>query len=343
MSLSPADFDYQLPAELIAQSPASPRESARLLVAARSKDAMSDDTFAHIDQYLPKNAVLVLNETKVIPARMHLVRPTGGKVEILYLRPGDYGTIRVLANRKLHDHEPLSFDGEILFNVIGRDEKEWILQPLFAPALLLPLLDKIGQTPIPPYIKHCPLNEQELRREYQTTFAKEEGSAAAPTASLHFSGQLLKQIEASGRSLARVTLHVGLGTFAPLTDAQITSGKLHHESYHIAPSTAAFLNQAKADGRSIIAVGTTVVRTLESAANENQELATLTGSTDLFIRDGYSFKFIDGIITNFHVPKSSLLMLVAAFIGHEKLMKIYHHAIEQRYRFFSFGDGMLLL
>ncbi|MBP9773301.1 MAG: tRNA preQ1(34) S-adenosylmethionine ribosyltransferase-isomerase QueA [Candidatus Peribacteraceae bacterium] len=342
MPIAPADFDYQLPPELIAQSPASPRESARLLVGSRSDEAISEDIFAHIDAYLPKNAVLVLNETKVVPARLHLLRPTGGKVEILYLQNGNYGTIRVLANRKLHEHEPLSFDGEILFNVIGRDKKEWILQPLFPLEDLLPLLDRIGHTPIPPYIKHCPLNEQELRREYQTTFAKEEGSAAAPTASLHFSDQLLKQLEASGRSLARVTLHVGLGTFAPLTHAQLQSGKLHHESYHIDPSTAQFLNQAKKEGRPIIAVGTTVVRTLESASDDNQSLTAVSGSTDLFIREGYEFKFVDGIITNFHVPKSSLLMLVSAFVGYEKLMKLYAHAIEQKYRFFSFGDGMLL-
>jgi S-adenosylmethionine:tRNA ribosyltransferase-isomerase len=344
-------YDYKFPASLIAQSPATPRDSAKLLVYNKKSGKVFYDIFRNLPKYLPKNAVLVFNETKVIPARLVLHKGTGGKVKILYLETVGK-QIKVLSNKRLIKGSVLSLQTRAIFcrgkkwpgefRVTGETEKGYLLTPLFPISKMPEILEKYGETPIPPYIKNSPLTEKQLKEKYQTVFAKQKGSVAAPTASLHFTKALLDKIKKSGVDIKFVTLHVNLGTFAPLTLENLKSGKLHEEYFKIDPKTADFLNKAHEEGRPIIAVGTTVTRTLESAC-KSQKLARLSGTTDLFIQEGYEFKFIDGMITNFHVPESSLLMLVAALIGKKELFEIYKKAIAKKFRLFSFGDGMLII
>ncbi len=335
-------YDYQLPPELIAQKPASPRETARLLVYQKGQTGLGFDTFAHLGKYLPKNAVLVLNQTRVIPARLALAKPTGGKVQMLYVSHGQ-GLIKALANKKLDLGLELKIPGTRHgLTVVKKQDQFYYFKPNFPVGKITTVLGKHGQMPLPPYIKHSPLTEKQKRTAYQSVFAKNGASVAAPTASLHFPKKLLQQLKKQGISIKFITLNVSLGTFAPLTGKQLETGKLHMETYHIPAGTLRFLNQAKKQGRPIIAVGTTVVRTLESASRKHQ-LARLSGQTDLFIRPGYKFQFINGLVTNFHVPKSSLMMLVAALTGKTKLLRIYKTAVKLHFRFFSFGDGMLVL
>ncbi len=337
-----ARYDYDLPGELIANAPASPRDSAKLLVHNRKTDRTDWTTFAQIGDFLPKNSVLVLNRTKVIPAKMELTRSTGGKVSTLAL--GSAGKqLRIMANRKLKPGEILRLADDKTFTVTGEEGKYWLLTPDFPISELLSVLDRHGSMPLPPYIKRTPLSPEELKREYQSVFASEEGSIAAPTASLHFTQELLRSLEQSGIRLAYVTLHVHLGTFAPLTEEQLKTGLLHEEEYLIGADTVTLLESAKADHQPIVAVGTTVVRTLESASDSSGKIIEPEGRTRLFIREGYRFMMVDHLITNFHVPRSSLMMLVAAFTGREKLLDLYAQAIERRLKFFSFGDGMLIV
>lgn len=335
-------YDYALPPELIANAPASPRDSARLLVYNRTSGEIINSVFRDIGTFLPKNALLVLNKTKVIPARLALMRSTGGKVSILSL--GVRGErILVMANKKLRTGEFLEIEGKQGFTVEAEDGKHWLLKPHFPLSDLQEIFEAHGTMPLPPYIKSTPLSEEDIRREYQTVFAQEAGSIAAPTASLHFTEALLTSLQEQGIGIAYVTLHVHLGTFAPLTEEQWQKGKLHTEEYVISDDAAEKISSAKQDGRSIVAVGTTAVRTVESAIDESGHFSKLSGSTDLFIRDGYKFKVVDSLITNFHVPRSSLMMLVGEMVGREKLLELYRHAIEERYRFFSFGDAMLII
>ncbi len=346
-------YDYDFPQELIANEPIYPRDGAKLLVydrheldRASAPDAPTDstvafDTFKNITDYLPKNAVLVFNRTKVIPARIHLTKGTGGVIEALYLEKVG-NAIRVMASGKMNVGDGLAWKDGHSFMVMERDGKYATLKPSFPLDNLYHLLDQYGETPLPPYIKNSPLTEADRRREYQTVYAKDAGSVAAPTAGLHFTPALIKQIQAHGCTVAYVTLHVNLGTFAPLTEEHLQAKKLHEEWYEIDPDTITLLNKAKAEGRPIIAVGTTTVRTLESAT-ENEKLTTESGITDIFISEHDQLKFVDGLITNFHVPRSSLLMLVSAFTGREKLLDLYRQAIEKKFRLFSFGDGMLIL
>ena len=338
-----AGYDYQLPAELIAQKPKTPRDSAKLLIFHRRSKQLSFDTFANIGKYLPPKTVLVLNQTKVIPARLRLKKSTGGAVEMLYLGHNSRH-IRALANRKLSVGSQVSLPStKLTFTVAKKDGQFYYLRPSFNPAQILNVLKRHGTTPLPPYIKHSPLNERQKRSAYQAVFAKAGKSVAAPTASLHFSKPLLRHLKNQGLEIRFINLDVGLGTFAPLTEAQLKAGQLHEEVYNISPATAAHLEAAKERGQAIVPVGTTAMRTLESAATKNGRLTKLKGQTQLFIRPGYRFKFADGLITNFHVPKSSLMMLVAALTGKAELLKLYQTAIARRYRFFSFGDGMLIL
>lgn len=334
-------YDYQFPPELIAKEPASPRDSARLLVYDRRRNSIAFNTFTHIIDYLPKNAVLVFNQTKVIPAKMSLTKKTGGLVSALVIERST-DSITVLASGSFKAGDILTWQNGHSFEVMNRSDQEAILKPDFDIANLDELLEKYGETPLPPYMKDSPLSEDQRRREYQTVFALDKGSVACPTAGLHFTEELIKKIEQSERSVCYLSLTVGLGTFAPLTKNNIENGVLHHEEYSIDPPTAAFLNIAKSEGRPIIAIGTTTVRTLESA-NTNGRVLKLKGSTDLFITESYTLHFVDSLITNFHVPRSSLLMLVSAFTGREKLLSIYDQAIKERMRLFSFGDGMLIL
>ncbi len=335
-------FDYRFPLELIAQKPASPRDSARLLVFNRTTKKKTSTTFRSLPNFLPSNALLVFNETKVIPARIHVTKKTGGAVALLYLKT-DGSTIRCLANKSLKEGEILTLSRNRSFRVTKRSGKEWILKPSFPIHELASIMKQYGSAPLPPYIKHSPLTERERRREYQTIFAKHAGSIAAPTASLHFTKRLMSALKKRGIGITFVTLHVHLGTFAPLTEEQWKKGMLHTEEYAIPASAKRMIERAKKEKRPIIAIGTTVVRTLESASNTQKKIIRTKGSTDLFIREGYTFTMIDGLITNFHVPRSSLLMLVSAFAGRETIMELYRDAIQKRYRLFSFGDGMLIV
>ncbi|HQK63895.1 MAG TPA: tRNA preQ1(34) S-adenosylmethionine ribosyltransferase-isomerase QueA, partial [Candidatus Staskawiczbacteria bacterium] len=334
-------YNYKLPENLIAQKPSQPRDAAKLLIYDKEADKIFCDKFLNIAKYLPKNAVLVFNETKVLPARLNLKKETGGKVEILYLKKRG-GLCEVLADRKLNIGSKIFLGPKIVFEVAGHEEKIYLLKPLFDAKKFEAVLEKYGAAPIPPYIKHSPLSKSQLKQQYQTIFAKYTGSAAAPTASLHFTKRVLASLKRAKIDTKFVTLHVGLGTFAPLTEQNLKTKKLHAESYNIDQKTAEFLNIARAQGRPIIAVGTTVARTLE-AASKNGQLKNLSGQTDIFISEGYKFGFIEGIVTNFHVPKSSLLMLVAALVGQEKILEIYKFAIAQKFKFYSFGDGMMII
>lgn len=334
------EYDYVFPEALIAQKPASPRDSAKLLVYDKENGSTTETTFAHIGEYLPNNAVLVFNQTKVLPARLTVTKPTGGASRILYIETVN-GLLKVMSDRKLTVDANVHITKDLFLTVIRQEGKYYFLRPSFPLKKLESIFERHGHTPIPPYIKQSPLKESELRKKYQTVFAKHAGSVAAPTASLHFTNRLLAKLQRQGIDIRFVTLHVNIGTFAPLTQEHIDTGALHTESYEIDTKTAMFLNKAKAQGRPIIGVGTTVVRTLESATIGG-ELKNLSGETNIFIKEGYGFKFINGMITNFHVPQSSLLMLVAALIGKDKLFELYRLAIKHRFRFFSFGDGMLL-
>lgn len=341
---SPADvlaaYDYHFPKELVAQSPAHPRDAARLLVHDRASGATMLDTFAHIDEYLPERCVLVLNETKVIPARM-TVDAGGAEVDVLCLGTEADGTLRVMAPRAVQPGMTLGWADHGL-EVVERDGKEAILRPSFPIDQTASLLERFGKTPLPPYIEAKGMTKDERRTEYQTVFAHNAGSVAAPTAGLHFTEELIERVKASGRDVRYVTLHVGLGTFAPLTEEQIATRTLHEESYFIDDATADVLNAAKKEKRPIVAVGTTTVRTLESAAVDGHAITNRYGKTTLFLSPENPPRFVDALVTNFHVPKSSLLMLVAGFVGRNRLMQLYQTAIAEKFRLFSFGDGMLI-
>lgn len=336
-----APFDYTFPQSVIAQSPADPRDSAKLLVYKRETKEAAFDTFRNIVDYLPENCVLVFNQTRVFPARFHMKKETGGAVGALYLEErGKH--IRVMADGKIKPGDRLMWEENHFFMVEERDGKYALLTPSFEMTELRSLLQKFGETPLPPYIKESPLTEEQRRSEYQTVYAKENGSVAAPTAGLHFTEDLIKKIEQSGRHVRYVTLHVNLGTFAPLTDEHWQAKRLHEEQYEIDPDTAALLNKAKHEHQPIIAVGTTTVRTLESATVDGT-LQRLSSITDIFITENDQLQFVDGLITNFHVPRSSLLMMVSAFTGRDTLLDLYKQAMQKDFRFFSFGDGMLIL
>ena len=341
---NPADtlaaYDYHFPEALIAQEPARPRDAARLMVYDRATDETLLDTFANITDYLPERSVVVFNETKVIPARM-TVAAGEKEIDVLCLKQ-DGNLLRVLAPRAVQPGMALSWAGHSL-ECVERDGKEAILKPSFPIDRTVPLLEEFGKTPLPPYIEAKTMDERERRAEYQTVFAKNPGSVAAPTASLHFTPELIERIKAAGHDVCYVTLHVGLGTFAPLTEEQLKTRTLHEETYFIDEDTADFLNRAKQEGRPIVAVGTTTVRTLESAAVEGDSITNRYGTTTLFLSPENPPRFVSGLVTNFHVPKSSLLMLVAGFVGRNQLMKLYQTAIAEKFRLFSFGDGMLIL
>jgi len=340
-------YDYSYPEDLIATAPSSPRDAARLLIYSKTSGEIKEGGFLHLPDFLPPRSLIVFNETKVLPARLTFFKKTGGRVKVLVVG-FEGGLIKVMADRKLSPGENLSFQGKV-FKVDRQDEKYFSLVPpkefLVPDGILLPafyaFLEKEGDIPLPPYIKHTSLSRRDLLEKYQTVFARKSGSVAAPTASLHFTDRLIKKLEKAGHEIKFITLHVGLGTFAPLTEENISSGKLHKEYYEISPDAATAIMNAKNEGRPVIAVGTTVTRALESAASEGK-LVRLSGETDLFIREGYHFKIVDGLITNFHVPRSSLMMLVAGLIARKKLLEIYNFAVSRKFKLFSFGDGMLV-
>jgi len=347
-------YDYHVPPALIAQQPARPRDSARLLVYDRKTKRVQFDIFRNLGKYLPARhasprgiaggppkAMLVFNQTKVIPARLTLTKLSGGKVRVLYLAT-EGKNIRVLADRALSPTEILKLSKHYTFTAVRRANNQWLLKPSFPISQLKKVLDRFGVAPLPPYIKHSPLNETERKAQYQTVFAKRSGSVAAPTASLHFTKTLIAKLKRQGFGIQYVTLHVNLGTFAPLTSAQLKNKHLHREWYEVNDHTARAINEAKLQNRPIIAVGTTVVRTLESAVDKWGKIQSGARETQLFIQPGYTLQVVNSLITNFHVPKSSLMMLVASLTGRKPLLATYEEAKKAVFRFFSFGDGMLI-
>ena len=337
-------YEYDLPQRLVAAEPASPRDGAKLLVYRTDADEVILDTFRHLGSYLPPKSLLVFNDTKVLPARLPLKKATGGQVNALLLlnevQPGDR-TIQAMVDRKVTVGEELAV-GPYRFSVVGQDAHVFTLRPRFPIAELNDVAVRYGRTPIPPYLKQTKLAEHELRTRYQSVFAKNPASVAAPTASLHFTPRLVRDLSHRGISRAYVTLHVGSGTFAPLTDENLRTKKLFREFWELAPKDAATIRAARHSGRSVIAVGTTATRALESS-----RLKPGHGSTQLFITPGYDFRTIDGLVTNFHLPGSSLMYLVDAFLQHRgsrrKILDLYRLAIHHKFKFYSFGDGMLIL
>ncbi|MBR5931174.1 MAG: tRNA preQ1(34) S-adenosylmethionine ribosyltransferase-isomerase QueA [Lachnospiraceae bacterium] len=337
------DFYYDLPKELIAQDPLTDRASSRLMIMNRETGEIRHEVFRNIIDYLNPGDCLVLNDTKVIPARLFGTREdTGAVVEILLLtRKSDTDwECLVRPGKKARTGCRLSFgDGMLLGEIINvQDDGNRIIRFSFD-GIFEEILDQLGQMPLPPYITH----KLEDKTRYQTVYAEHDGSAAAPTAGLHFTKELLAQIEEKGITIAKVTLHVGLGTFRPVKEENILDHHMHSEYYVVTEETAQQINEARANGGRIICVGTTSTRTLESVAAEDGTMKAASGWTDIFIYPGYRFKITDCLITNFHLPESTLLMLVSAFSTRENILHAYQAAIEERYRFFSFGDAMFLV
>jgi S-adenosylmethionine:tRNA ribosyltransferase-isomerase len=340
-----SDFDYHLPESSIAQTPAEPRDSSRLLVLHRESGELEHRIFRDVTDYLNAGDLLVLNQTRVIPARIFAHKETGGHVEILLLRRRDTLTWEALVGGKglrvgkvvfvdVDEGSSQTVQAEVIEILEGSERLIRFSEPIE------PYFSKVGNVPLPPYI-HEKLDDPE---RYQTVYAKEPGSAAAPTAGLHFTPRLLEELQVKGVKIAYVTLHVGLDTFAPVTEDDPETHKIHTEWCELPQETADLINQTKKSGGRVIAVGTTSVRTLESAANMGRDaIPPYGGPTSLFILPGYQFKVVDVMITNFHLPKSTLLMLVSAFAGREKILETYETAVKEGYRFYSFGDAMLIL
>lgn len=340
--LKKQDFYFDLPEELIAQTPLEDRSSSRLMVMDRGTGEIEHKHFRDITEYLNEGDCLVLNETKVLPARLIGARKdTGTKVEVLLLKrlTDDTWETLVYPGKKARVGHVIEFgDGLLEAEVVDIVEEGNRVVKFHFDGIFEELLDKLGQMPLPPYIKE----KLEDKNRYQTVYAKNEGSAAAPTAGLHFTPQLLQQLKDKGVKIAKLTLHVGLGTFRPVKEDDILDHKMHSEFYMIDKENADIINNARANGGRIIAVGTTSTRTLESIAEEDGFIPVKSGWTDIFIYPGYKFKAIDCLITNFHLPESTLIMLVSAFSTRENVLNAYKCAVEEKYRFFSFGDAMFL-
>ncbi|MFU0833333.1 MAG: S-adenosylmethionine:tRNA ribosyltransferase-isomerase [Oscillospiraceae bacterium] len=340
--LKTKDFYYDLPEELIAQTPAEPRDSSRLLVLNRKTGEMEHRHFYNIIDYLNPGDCLVLNDSRVLPARLYGIKEgTGAKVEFLLLNHRDGNVWEVLTGpgRRAKVGTQFTFgDGLLHAEVLDIMEDGNRLVQFSCNGNFYEILDKIGQMPLPHYIK----SELKDNERYQTVYSKEVGSAAAPTAGLHFTPELLQRIKDKGVEIAFVTLHVGLGTFRPVTAENITEHKMHSEHYYLSAQTADLINRTKQNGGRVIAVGTTSCRTLEAVGTKEGCIKESAGWTDIFIYPGYQFKVLDGLITNFHLPESTLIMLVSAFAGYEHTMNAYQVAVQKRYRFFSFGDAMFI-
>jgi S-adenosylmethionine:tRNA ribosyltransferase-isomerase len=331
------EFNYHLPKELIAQTPLAVRHASRLLVFDRATGRITHSRFSDIQQYLQTGDLLVINKTRVFHGRLFAWKDTGGKVEVLLLKR--LGNIRwevLVGGKRIQLGKSLTFpqniQGEIVEVLEGSKRIIEFNQPVDA------VLDQIGEMPLPPYI-HERLQDPE---RYQTVFSQQMGSAAAPTAGLHFTNELIDDLKKQGIDFAEITLHVGLDTFAPVTEENVEEHRIHTEWCQIDEETAEKINQTKLKGKRVIAVGTTSVRTLESAAIDDG-VKPISGPTGLFIYPGYQFKLVDCMVTNFHLPQSTLLMLVSAFMGRDQMMRCYEEAIQERYRFYSFGDAMLIL
>lgn len=337
-----SDFYYDLPQELIAQDPLEDRSSSRLLHLNKCTGELEHTDFKHIVRYLKPGDCLVINDTKVIPARLYgHKKDTGAIIEILLLkrRENDIWECLVKPGKKARPGAVISFgDGILTGEILDVVEEGNRLIQFHYEGIFEEILDQLGEMPLPPYITH----KLEDKNRYQTVYAKNEGSAAAPTAGLHFTNELLEEVQALGVNIAHVTLHVGLGTFRPVKVDDVESHHMHSEFYVVEEDQAEIINTTKKNGGRVISVGTTSCRTLESASSEDGTLHAGSGWTEIFIYPGYRFKMIDGLITNFHLPESTLLMLVSALAGKEKIMHAYEEAVKERYRFFSFGDAMFI-
>lgn len=333
------DFDYDLPQELIAQHPMEPRDHSRLLVVDKKTGEIEHKHFYDLVNYLKPGDVLVFNDTRVIPARLHGTKDTGAHVEVFLLTRRDATDWEVLVRpgKKLQVGAKINFSDELSCEVIEHTDFGGRVVRFKYDGIFEEILDRLGETPLPPYIT-APLEDKE---RYQTVYNRERGSAAAPTAGLHFTKELLRKIKDIGCEEVFVTLHVGLGTFRPVSEAKIEDHKMHKEFYTVSQEAADAVNKAKAEGRRIIAVGTTAVRTLEAAGADGQ-LHAGSSWTNIFIYPGYKFRLVDDLVTNFHLPQSTLLMLVSTLSTREIMLQTYKKAVEEKYRFFSFGDAMFI-
>ena len=334
------DFDYELPKERIAQHPMEPRDHSRLLVVDKNTGELEHKHFYDLVDYLRPGDLLVFNDTRVIPARLHGFKDTGAHVEVFLLTRKDATDWEVLVKpgKKLQVGAKIKFSEELSAEIVATTDFGGRIARFHYEGVFEEILDRLGETPLPPYIT-APLEDKE---RYQTVYSRERGSAAAPTAGLHFTKEMLQKIKELGCEEVFVTLHVGLGTFRPVSAETIEDHQMHSEFYSVSPEAAAAINKAKAEGRRIIAVGTTSVRTLESAGASGQ-LQAGGNWTKIFIYPGYEFKFVDALVTNFHLPQSTLLMLVSALSTREIMLNTYKVAVEEEYRFFSFGDAMFIV
>ncbi len=335
------DFDYNLPEELIAQVPIKNRDESKLMVLDKETGSIEHKQFRDIIEYLNPGDCLVRNNTKVIPARLYGKKETGANVEFVLLKnfEGDIWEAMVRPGNKLHEGAKVIFgDGLLRAEILSTLEDGTRKVKFYYDGIFNEILDKIGLMPLPPYI-HESLSDND---RYQTVYAKYEGSAAAPTAGLHFTPELLKRIEEKGVKIANVTLHVGIGTFRPVKEENVEEHHMHTEHYYIKEEDAEKINTAKSSGHKVIAVGTTSCRTLETIADEKGFVKACEGDTGIYIYPGYKFKCLDGLITNFHLPQSTLLMLVSALAGREHILNAYNEAVKEKYRFFSFGDAMFI-
>lgn len=340
--LKTESYDYYLPEELIAQKPADKRDNSRLLVYNRADKSIQHKVFHDIIDYLKAGDVLVVNNTKVIPARLYgTKRETNAKMEILLLKRLNLTDWEVLIKpgKRAKIGSIIDISPELSLNVISDTDFGGKVVSFKFDGVFENILDKVGVMPLPPYIKAQP---NKFKERYNTVYAKVDGSAAAPTAGLHFTTELMDKLKAKGVIVANVLLHVGLGTFRPVSEDDILKHDMHTEYYEVSEETAEILNKAKREGRRVIAVGTTSVRTLESATDENGVIKAQHNTTNIFIYPGYKFKMVDALITNFHLPKSTLIMLVSAFIGRDETIRMYEEAVREKYHFFSFGDATFL-
>jgi S-adenosylmethionine:tRNA ribosyltransferase-isomerase len=340
-----SDFDYELPEELIAQQPLEQREGSRMMVVSRAENSWRDDEFVNFPNYLRETDVLVLNNTKVFPARLLGEKETGANIELFLIREIENEIWETLARpaRRLKADTIITFGGKLTARVLEKTADGHVIVRFESDGNFDEVLEETGKTPLPPYIKRDDRNFDTDRERYQTVFAKQRGAIAAPTAGLHFTPEILEKVRARGVKITEITLHVGYGTFEPVRVSDLSEHAVTPEHCEISPETAEILNRAKADNSRIIAVGTTTTRALESSVAENGNFSAGKRLAELTITPGYKFKAVDGLLTNFHLPQSSLLVLVSTFAGYDLTMNSYKHAVKSRYRFYSYGDCMLII
>lgn len=339
-----SDFDFDLPENLIAQTPLEKRENSRMLIVNKENSAFEDAHFYDFPRFLRKGDLLVLNNTKVFPARLFGATETGAKIEVFLVKETENKSWETLARpaRRLKIGKKIIFSDKLSAKVLDKNEEGRVFIEFEADGDFDALLDEIGKTPLPPYIKRTDGNFEKDRERYQTVFAKNRGAIAAPTAGLHFTPKILENVKNSGVEIAEITLHVGYGTFEPVRVTNLSEHKVLPENYEISAETAETLNRAKSENRRIIAIGTTTTRTLESAITKHGKFIAEKNLADLTVTPNYKFRAIDGILTNFHLPQSSLLVLISTFGSHELIMNAYKHAVREKYRFYSYGDCMFI-